>query len=188
MDSRVGEPGINRIMPSHVRQLFASLGVLALLGTSAQSPAGSTDDVSQLRLLESNFAAAMNDKDLDAVMAVYECGTSLFVFDVVGPPSVHFGWHEYREAFKHMFAAIDGPLRLTMSDLDIEVARDMAYGRSLQRVSGVHAKDRKPFDYTVRVTDVYRKIGGKWLIVQEHLSLPIDRSTFAPMLHLSFPP
>jgi hypothetical protein len=39
----------------------------------------------------------------------------------------------------------------------------------------------------VRVTDVYRKIDGKWLIVQEHISLPIDRSTFTPMLHLSLP-
>jgi hypothetical protein len=37
------------------------------------------------------------------------------------------------------------------------------------------------------VTDVYRKIGGKWLIVQEHVSLPIDRDTFTPMLHLSLP-
>ena len=29
---------------------------------------------------------------------------------------------------------------------------------------------------TVRVTDVYRKIDGKWLIVQEHVSVPIDFS------------
>jgi ketosteroid isomerase-like protein len=27
---------------------------------------------------------------------------------------------------------------------------------------------------TVRVTDVYRKIGGRWLVVQEHVSVPID--------------
>ncbi|MBV8722448.1 MAG: nuclear transport factor 2 family protein, partial [Candidatus Eremiobacteraeota bacterium] len=43
----------------------------------------------------------------------------------------------------------------------------------------IHAKSGKTFDYTVRVTDVYRKIGGSWRIVQEHLSLPIDRTTFA---------
>ncbi len=87
-----------------------------------------------------------------------------------------------------MFAAIDGPLRLTMSDLEVEVSGDVGYSRSLQRVSGVHAKDGKPFDYTVRVTDVYRKIAGEWLIVQEHISLPIDRNTFAPMLHAKLAP
>jgi ketosteroid isomerase-like protein len=30
---------------------------------------------------------------------------------------------------------------------------------------------------TVRVTDVYRKIAGKWLIVQEHVSVPVDLAT-----------
>jgi hypothetical protein len=27
------------------------------------------------------------------------------------------------------------------------------------------------------VTDVYRKIKGKWLIVQEHVSFPVDLAT-----------
>lgn len=143
------------------------------------------DDLAQLHVLESTFAKAMNDKDLDGVMAVYARGNALFVFDVVGAPSAHAGWDRYREAFEHMFAAIDGPLDLTMSDLEIQVVGDFAYGRSLQRVSGIHRKGGKPFDYTVRVTDVYRKIDGQWSIVQEHLSLPIDRDTFAPMLHSS---
>ena len=75
-----------------------------------------------------------------------------------------------------------------MSDLELEVSEDVGYSRSLQRVSGVHAKGGKPFDYTVRVTDVYRKIGGKWLIMQERLSLSIDRNTFAPMLHAKLAP
>ena len=129
----------------------------------------------------------MNNKDLDAIMALYARGPRLFIFDVVGPPGTHRGWDQYREAFKQMFAAISGPLRFTLSDLDVEVTGDIGYGRSLQRVSGIHAKDRKPFDYTVRVTDVYRKIDGKWQIVQEHVSLPIDRDTFTPILHTSFP-
>jgi ketosteroid isomerase-like protein len=147
----------------------------------------SNDDLSQLHTLEKELVTAMNNKDVDALMTAYAPVKSLFVFDVVGPPSVHFGWDEYRAAFTQMFAAIAGPLSHSISDLDIEVSGDVGYGRSLQHVSGVGAKDGKPFDYTVRVTDVYRKIGGKWLIVQEHVSLPIDRTTFTPMLHLSLP-
>lgn len=147
----------------------------------------SNDDQSQLHTLEKELATAMNNKDVDALMAVYAPVESLFVFDVVGPPSVHFGWDEYRAAFTQMFAAIAGPLHHSVSDFDVEVSGDVGYGRSLQRVAGVRAKDRKPFDYTVRVTDVYRKIGEKWLIVQEHVSLPIDRITFTPILHLSLP-
>jgi ketosteroid isomerase-like protein len=67
--------------------------------------------------------------------------------------------------------SIPGRLRFTISDLDIHVCKDFGYSRSLQRVSGIRVKGAKPFDYTVRVTDVYQKINGKWLIVREHLSL-----------------
>lgn len=144
-------------------------------------------DLSQLRTLENSFAAAMNNKDVDAVMAVYAPSESLFVFDVVGPPGVHFGWEQYREAFKHMFASIRGPLHLTMSDLHIDVSGEVGYSSSLQRVSGIRVQDGRSFAYTVRVTDIYRKIGGKWWIVQEHLSLPIERDTFRPTLNFAMP-
>jgi ketosteroid isomerase-like protein len=35
----------------------------------------------------------------------------------------------------------------------------------------------KPIDFTVRVTDDYRKIKGAWLIVQEHVSVPVTLAT-----------
>ena len=38
-------------------------------------------------------------------------------------------------------------------------------------------RDGKTLDLTVRVTDVYRKIGGKWLIVHERVSVPVDLTT-----------
>jgi ketosteroid isomerase-like protein len=141
------------------------------------------DDLAQLQTLEKRVAAAFNNKDVDALMSAYASGESLFVFDVVGPPGVHVGWDAYRDAFQKMFAAISGPLKFTMSDLDIQVSGDIAFGHSLQRISGVHAMDGKHFDYTVRVTDVYRSMGGKWLIVHEHVSLALDRQTFTPILH-----
>jgi SnoaL-like protein len=38
-------------------------------------------------------------------------------------------------------------------------------------------RDGSKHDLVVRVTDVYRKIHGEWLIVQEHLSVPMDLAT-----------
>jgi ketosteroid isomerase-like protein len=40
----------------------------------------------------------------------------------------------------------------------------------------------QPIDLTVRVTDVYRKINGTWLIVHEHVSVPVDLDTGKPDL------
>ncbi len=59
-------------------------------------------------------------------MAICGPEKSLFVFDFIGPPGVHFGWDEHREGFKQMFGPIGGPLRLAMSDLDVEVSGILA--------------------------------------------------------------
>ena len=148
----------------------------------ARAQATADDDVSQLRALETAVATAFGNKDADAAMAAYAPGDSLFVFDVVGPPGIYFNRDAYREALKRFFASFSGPLRFTISDLHVETSGNVAYGRSIQHVSGVRAKDGHALDYTVRVTNVYRKIDGKWLIVQEHVSLPIARTTFTPIL------
>jgi ketosteroid isomerase-like protein len=38
-------------------------------------------------------------------------------------------------------------------------------------------KDGNPIDVNIRVTDVLRKAKGKWLIVHEHVSVPVDLAT-----------
>lgn len=38
-------------------------------------------------------------------------------------------------------------------------------------------KDGKPFGLTMRVTDGYRKVNGKWLIIHEHISVPVNLET-----------
>ena len=50
------------------------------------------------------------------------------------------------------------------------------YGNGIFRTTG-QDKDGKPLDLTVRVTDVYKKINGKWLVVHEHVSWPVDLAT-----------
>lgn len=164
-----------------VKRFAAAVSLLAFFFTSVRSPAAPSDDA-QLRALESTFAKAFAAKDVSSLMSVYAPGSGLFVFDVVGPPGTYHSWDAYRDAFQHLFAMLKGPVHFTISDLDVEASGDLGYGRSLQHVSATRANG-EPYDVTVRVTDVYRKIGGKWLIVQEHVSLPLDRETFKPLVH-----
>jgi len=48
-------------------------------------------------------------------------------------------------------------------------------------VRGTDTKGQ-PIDITVRVTDGYRKIAGDWVIVHEHVSVPVDLATGKPDL------
>jgi ketosteroid isomerase-like protein len=74
-----------------------------------------------------------------------------------------------------------GPVKFEISDLDIATDRTLAYSHSIQRVTGTDVNGRA-IDLTVRLTDVYRKINGHWLVQHEHVSVPVDLDTGKPDL------
>lgn len=43
-------------------------------------------------------------------------------------------------------------------------------------------KQSKKLDLTVRVTDVYQKIRGRWYFIHEHVSVPVDLDAGKPDL------
>jgi uncharacterized protein (TIGR02246 family) len=142
--------------------------------------AQAANDEAKIRALEARFGAAFNAKDVDAVMKVYVPDESLLVFDVV-PPRQYVGAKAYRKDWQDFFASVKGPLKFEISDLAVTTDGKLGYGHSIQRVSGTDSKDQ-PIDLTLRVTDVFRKINGHWLIVHSHVSVPVDLETGKPDL------
>lgn len=134
-------------------------------------------DRAQIETLERGFMAAFNAKNVNRVMSYYD-RNGLFVFDV-GTPRDHPSWESYRKDWADYFAEGPGPIEMKLSDLAITVSGDTAYSHSIQG-GYTTGKDGKKRPLVVRVTDVYRKIGGRWLIVQEHVSVPVDFTTMKP--------
>jgi ketosteroid isomerase-like protein len=133
-------------------------------------------DEAAIRALEQNFSDAVKAKDVDKIMANYERGDKLVVFDVI-PPREYVGWDAYKNDWQGFLATFTGPVTFEMSGLEITTGGgNLAYGYSFQRVAG-KTKDGNPIDLTVRVTDGYRKTAGKWLIAHEHISVPVDLAT-----------
>jgi len=172
---------MRRIVLCALATAFVAACLNAALPAQAQ-----TKDEQEIRALEDRFAAAFNAKDLDTIMKVYVPGNDLFVFDV-GVPRQHVGWDDYKKDWQDFLATFSGPMTFTISDLSVDSDGKIAYGHSIQHLSG-KATDGSMIDITVRVTDVYRKIDGKWLIVQEHVSVPIDFSSGKPVPDLMSKP
>jgi uncharacterized protein (TIGR02246 family) len=155
--------------------------VIGLAASMTASPAlASGKDEAAIRALETRFAAAFNAKDLDAVMKVYVPDESLVVFDVV-PPRQYTGAKAYRKDWQELLGLFPGPLKFEISDLHVVASGSLGYAHSIQHLSGADAKGQT-IDLTVRVTDVYRKIRGRWLVVHEHVSVPVDLATGKPDL------
>ena len=113
-------------------------------------------------------------------MKVYAPGQALVVFDVI-PPRQYVGAAAYRKDWQTFLESFEGPIILELTDLDVAADRNLAYSHSIQHVAGTD-KQGKKLDLTVRVTDVYQKIGGRWFIVHEHVSVPVDLGADKPDL------
>ncbi len=139
-----------------------------------------SDDEAAIRALEDKFAVAFNAGDVDAMMKNYIPDKSLVVFDVV-PPRQHLGADTYRKAWLSFFLHFKGTPKIDITDLSITVDGNLGFSHSIQHVTGTDVQGNS-IDRTVRVTDGYRKIEGNWLIVLEHVSVPVDLKTGKPDL------
>ena len=154
------------------------LGAVLVTSLYAAAPqtSGANKDEQEIRALEERFAAAFRAKDVPGIMKNYVPGSELFVFDVV-PPRQYVGFDAYKKDFEDFFAAFPGPIdKFEVQDLSIFTDDKLAFSHSIQ--PGIMtAKDGSKVNLVVRATDAYRKITGKWLIVHEHLSIPVDLNT-----------
>lgn len=156
-----------------VLTLVCALGPGSRVASQPKVPAPPpTDDKAAIEALEQQYIKAFNAQDVNAIMASYAPGDQLFVFDAV-PPREYPSWEAYKKDWEGLFAAYPGPVKDSMSELNITVVGPVAYARHVE-ASHFTRKDGTGVDAVVRVTDVFRKSNGKWLIVQEHVSFPVD--------------
>ncbi len=163
--------------------LAALTVAVSCLATSC-APATSANNASDIADLNASLqrqVAAVNAKDIDAIMAYYVPDESLFVYDAL-PPRQYVGAAAYRKDWMGFLAVYPSTVHAEVSDWKVETEGSLAFAHGAYRTVGPD-KDGKPLDLTVRVTDVYRKINGKWLVVHEHVSFPVDLATGKPDLN-----
>jgi ketosteroid isomerase-like protein len=170
--------------PGFVGGVLLALNMLnvplpAFAAAAASNPAAEADKAS-IEALETKFSNAFKARDVNAIMQCYAQGAGLFVFDLT-PPRQHVGWFDYKKDWQGMFAAFPGPLTFSISDLNITVVGTVAYSHSIQQ-GQLTRKDGTKLDVVARVTDVYRNLSGRWLIVEEHVSVPVDLDSQKPDL------
>ena len=162
-----------------IRMSAAGAALLAATLAWPAFAAPAPSDKAQIEGLEKQFAAAVQAKDAAKIMAFY-APDGLFVFDLV-PPRQYVGQAAYKKDWEDVFAGTVGPVQFSVSDLAVTAVGSVAYSHSIQDIRFT-GKNGKANSLVVRVTDVYRKMGGKWLIVQEHVSVPVDLDTGKPDL------
>ncbi len=158
---------------------FVALALAVSLPAQTKSAKSSDGDKQKIEALYQAYSQAFKAKDVNALMAFYDPNET-FVFDLV-PPREYPSWAAYKKDWEELFAAMPGPADDNVSELAVTVEGPIAYTHSIQ--SGYFTgKDGSKLEVAVRVTDVLHKVKGKWLIVQEHVSVPVDLASGKPDL------
>jgi ketosteroid isomerase-like protein len=137
------------------------------------SSASSNESLIRQRL--ESWANALRAKDLDGLMSHY--ANDVLVFDVP-PPLRYEGAAAYRKNWADWFSSFRDPLvGYEIRDLNVTTGGDLAFCWSLNRITGLRTSGENT-DVWVRATVALRRIGGRWMIVHEHISVPINMDTY----------
>ena len=105
-------------------------------------------------------------------MKNYAPDETLLVFDVI-PPREYKGADAFRKDWQGFLDSTDGQITIENSDMNVASDGTMAFATCIAHMTG-KGKHGNLIDVTMRITDVLRKSSGKWLIVHEHVSVPVD--------------
>lgn len=125
-----------------------------------------------IKALYDRWAKAFEAKDIDGIMAIYAPGNEVIAYDVV-PPLQYKGKDAYRKDYLEFLNQYDGPIHVEYRDMRIISGDDVGFVHALERFTG-KLKNGQASDVWLRATSGVRKINGKWLIVHDHISVPID--------------
>ena len=138
-----------------------------------------TDEADIRRRLD-ELLAALHSMDLEGVMALY--APDVVSFDIV-PPLRHMGVEAKRKQWVDAFATYQRPLGYEIRDLTLTVGDDVAFGHSLNRISGTLQNGQRS-EFWLRWTAGFRKIDGTWRIAHDQVSVPVDFESGRALLDL----
>jgi ketosteroid isomerase-like protein len=137
-------------------------------------------DEAGIRQRIDTLVRAIRAMDLEGVKPVYAAG--IVSFDFV-PPLQHVGAAAKWKNWADVFAVYQRSLGYEIRDLTLTVGGDVAFGHSLNRISGT-LKNGTRTGYWVRWTGCFQKIDGTWLIVHDQVSVPVDVASGRALLNL----
>ena len=117
-----------------------------------------------------DLVKALNAKDIDAVMSLY--APNLVSFDIVAPLR-YVGAENKRRAWQEAFASYTGPFAYEVHDLNVTTDGELAFVHSLNHLNATLASGQIT-DLWLRWTACLRRVGGVWLVVHDHVSVPAD--------------
>jgi ketosteroid isomerase-like protein len=165
--------------------LASALGAAVLVaGCSEKQPAAGAQenlaaDKAEIARVDETVMNAKSGAD----MVPYLDPSRTFIWDVAGDPAHGYGVKGVEKHIDDILATSDfDNFKPKLVRIEVETDGKLGWANSIQNLKIMDPAGKTVFDADYRVTNTYRKVDGKWLMVSEHLSFPIDLKTQKPVL------
>lgn len=147
--------------------LCAALGNPAVAAACSQSDRQAAK--AEITAIEKEMAAAQG------VAGVTRTWSDDMVWYEIGPVEIH-GLKPATKLTIEQFKAL-GQLRTRILRMTVNAGCEVGYAFSVQNFVGDTADGKATLNFIMRETDVFEKRKGKWMLVHQHLSVPVDLSS-----------
>lgn len=136
----------------------------------------------------SAWVEAFESQDVDRMMSFYV--EDIYSYDMMAAPdgdalAMAFDGTEIWEAnWVTFFELFEDDLDVTIDNLTVYQSGDIATVRGLTRLQGTMAGGQY-IDMWSRETNVLHRVDGEWLVVHDHVSVPIDFETGQAQMNLT---
>ena len=138
-------------------------------------PTEHTVDEEAIRQRIGELAQAVRAMDLELLIPFY--ASEVVSFDVQASIT---GAEAKRRSWELASSVLNPPYGYEIRDLKIRVNGKIAVAHGYARLSGSNSRG-----VWVRATLVFEKVDGKWIIVHDHASVPLDLKSGQPLLDLN---
>ena len=139
-----------------------------------------TQDEQAIRAIAKELVAAYENKDIAKIMSFYVPNDSFVVFDLTPPPQF-VGYKAEWQNYADFYSAFPGSVDIDVANFAVTIDGTLAFSHEFDTWQ-IADKGGKKLSFTGRETYIYQKIKGKWLIVHEPCSVPVDIVTGLAML------
>jgi ketosteroid isomerase-like protein len=126
-------------------------------------------DVKAITAIEQDFATQTSMKEL-----IKHYAADAIVVDIFAP-GIYKGKDQIYQAFEAQMSSLQS-LKHKMPDFNVASNGNFACA-AMQIQFSFTGKDGKSGEISLRQLDAFKKIGGKWQVIQQHISLPADPKT-----------
>jgi ketosteroid isomerase-like protein len=170
--SQIAHPAAGAATPRHHWFLYVLLAFFGALFTfvGARAQQKASDDTTFRKLID-GYCVAWSSGNPDNAAKFYAKDVGLVFYDVA--PFSYTGWAEYDAGVRKNLLDSTESLSLTAGK-ELKVTR---HGNIAWTTVPMHAvakfKDGKTLDTPIRYTGIWEKHGKTWLLVHEHVSVPM---------------